>query len=143
MTTTLSTTQPKPPFWKRIVLYHFPLLLYAGVIFYLSSIPSVKAPVQLPAGVDKLAHFVEYALFALIVFRSFNDFLGSRSIRLVVMIGAIFILIFAAMDELFQGTIPGRNQDPLDLTADFVGGVAVLILLGLRARRRKASESLK
>ena len=72
----------------------------------------------------------------MVVFRSFYDFWGERSIRLVVMIGSIFILFFAAMDELFQGTIPGRNQDPLDLAADFIGGVAVLILLGLRAKRK-------
>lgn len=121
----------------RLVKYHLPVLLYATCILYLSSMPSMKSPFKFPEGIDKLAHLIEYAVFAWIVFRSFHDLMGAYSTRLVVMIGAIFILIFAALDELFQGTIPGRHQDPLDLAMDFVGGVVVLILFGLRTNRAR------
>lgn len=127
----------------RLVKFHLPVLLYAACILYLSSIPSLKNSPQLPEGLDKLAHLVEYALFAWTVFRSFNDLIGHHSLRLVVMIGAVFILIFAALDELFQGTIPGRHQDPFDLAMDFVGGLVILIILGVRANRGAVSDESK
>lgn len=131
----------KPSLLLRLFKYHVPVLIYAACILYLSSRPSLKSPFSLPQGVDKLAHLIEYALFAWIVFRSFYDLLGQQSTRLVVMLGAIFILIFAALDELFQGTIPGRHQDPIDLAMDFLGGVVVLVLLGLRTKRKSASRA--
>ena len=60
---------------------------------------------------------------------------------MVVALGALFILIFAGLDEAFQSNIPGRHQDLWDLTADFVGGVIVLIALGVRtARARSTTE---
>jgi VanZ family protein len=124
----------------RLAKYHFPVLLYAALILYLSSLPSVKVPVKLPLGVDKLAHLVEYALFAWMVFRSFHDLIGAYSTRLVVVIGSAFIMIFAILDEMFQGTIPGRHQDPVDLAMDFVGGVVVLVVLGLRTNRTPAND---
>ncbi len=138
----MTNRRTKPSVALRVLEYHLPVLLYAACILYLSSVPSVKSPFKLPPGVDKLAHLIEYAIFAWIVFRSFHDLMGAYSTRLVVMIGATFILIFAALDELFQGTIPGRHQDSLDLAMDFVGGVVVLILLGLRTNRaQKLDES--
>ena len=139
----MTNIQTKPSTVIRLLKYHFPVFLYAACILYLSSIPSFKTPTQFPPGVDKLAHLIEYAVFAWIVFRSFYDLLGHRSTRLVVIIGAVFILIFAAMDELFQGTIPGRHQDPIDLAFDFIGGIIVLALLGLRTKRRVPSDQQK
>ena len=136
----MTNHQKEPSIAVRLLKYHLPVLLYAACILYLSSLPSVKSPLKLPEGVDKLAHLVEYALFAWIVFRSFHDLLGHRSTKLVVMIGAVFILIFAALDELFQGTIPGRHQDPTDLVFDFVGGIIVLVLLGLRTNRKARGD---
>ena len=139
----MTNIQSKPSTVVRLLKYHFPVFLYAACILYLSSIPALKTPVQLPPGVDKLAHLLEYALFAWIVFRSFHDLLGHYSTRLVVIIGAVFILIFAALDELFQGTIPGRHQDPTDLVFDFIGGIIVLVLLGLRTKQRTPSTLQK
>jgi len=133
--------QSRRSVFNRLIWFHLPLLMYAGVILYLSSLPSTKLPVDLSGGLDKVAHLIEYGLFAAIIFRSFHDLLGTRSLRLVVLSGSFFILIFAALDELFQGSIPGRHQDPLDLAVDFVSGLIILVLLGLRARRRQPEPS--
>ena len=47
----------------------------------------------------------------------------------------------AALDELLQGYIPGRNMDLFDWFADAAGvavGVTLGVLTGLRARKRRA-----
>ncbi len=133
----MNRSSPKPSIIYRVALYHLPFLAYATLILYLSSLSSLRQPIELPFGTDKVVHLVEYAIFAFLVFRSFTDLLAGRSVKLAVILSSVFILSFAVLDEVFQGTIPGRHRDPFDLAADFIGGVIILVLLGLRRSKQR------
>lgn len=121
-----------------------PLVLYAGLIFVLSSQSSLTA--KLPGFLlsDKVAHLAEYSLFG---------FLAARALGILTRQGPLFaaglaIVIgacYGASDELHQSFVPGRESDPWDLLADVAGsalGAGVYLAWILtRARRRSSGET--
>ncbi|MEW6413292.1 MAG: VanZ family protein [Candidatus Zixiibacteriota bacterium] len=125
---------------NKFVLYHLPLVLYAGVVITLSSIPQINPPQIRFLAADKVAHFIEYGIFSVLAFRSFSR-LGNRvTPNKAVVISALFLCLFAAFDEYYQKFIPGRMSDMQDLLTDLAGAFLVLFLLWLRARKRQISR---
>jgi len=109
-----------------------PLAAYAAFIFTLSSLPNLAPPGDV-ANTDKLAHLVEYILFGVLAARALalTGVGRTRRFLLAVAAGAVF----AALDELFQGTV-GRQTSIADWGTD-VMGVAVAALIDSRLRERR------
>ncbi len=116
-----------------------PLFAWVVVIFGLSSIPGmVTDDIRLPSGSDKLIHFVEYAVFAVLFYRGLSY--DSGKVRWLL----FFVVVttgggIAGLDEMYQSYIPGRDSSFFDLLADFAGAAAgsfVAILWRIRALRR-------
>ena len=63
---------------RTLLVYHLPVLLYAGGIIAVSSIRNLPSPQIEGLAMDKVAHFVEYALFAFLAFRVSSRFCGAR-----------------------------------------------------------------
>ncbi len=119
---------------KRFFRYHLPVTVYAALIIAISSIPHLKAPKIIFFQFDKAAHFLEYALLAFLTYRS-STHLSSRMTRhRSFLISAVFVAIFAALDELYQRTVPGRDSALGDLSMDLIGAALVLILLWYRGK---------
>jgi VanZ family protein len=117
--------------------YRYLALFYALLIFAVSAIPSLSAP---PLGLvfeDKIIHFFEFGLFALLLFLAFynsgKQFLKSHVFLLSAAIG----IIYAVSDELHQKFVPGRSCEFLDFVADFLGIALVLILIWAYLKRRE------
>jgi VanZ family protein len=104
---------------SRVVSLWLPVVLWAGVIFALSSIPSLGTGLGTWDYVlRKGAHTLEYALLAALLFRA----LGRE-------LPAFFAAVaYAASDELHQHFVHGRHAAPLDVGFDAVGIVAGLFL---------------
>jgi uncharacterized protein YfiM (DUF2279 family) len=104
-----------------------PVLVWAGLIFVLSSVPDLGTGL---GGWDlvlrKLAHAGEYAV------------LGALLQRALARPGLAFALgvAYAASDEIHQSFVPGRQGSPLDVALD-AAGVAVGVALWHRARSRR------
>lgn len=81
-----------------------------------SQIPDVDV-----VGIDKLAHFVLFCLWALAVRR---DFGSSFRWPLAVMTG----LVFSWITEILQIAVEGRTFDWTDIVADAVGLVSGLLM---------------
>lgn len=107
----------------------------------MSSIPDLKAPELRFLFVDKLAHLVEYAIFALLIFRSFSRVSRRITRRRAFFLSALFLSLFAFLDELYQHFIPGRNSDVYDLAGDILGALVVLAYLWIRPVRAKKRVS--
>jgi VanZ family protein len=99
-----------------------PPLAWAAVILGASSIPDLQTRNVGLAIRDKLAHFGEYFVFGWLVARSF-DGLG-WSARRHLLWSCLFGVCFGALDEFYQGFVPGREQDGFDLLADACGVLA-------------------
>lgn len=85
---------------------------------------------------DKLAHFVEYALFAWLTFRSISNLRFVRSRTLAALISMVVLVGFASLDEYYQRYIPGRDSDSIDILSDTIGAAVVLAFLWIRSRSR-------
>jgi VanZ family protein len=104
-----------------------PVLLWAAVIFALSSIPSLSTGLGFwDLVLRKLAHGAEFALLSALTVR----WLGRVPLAFVA------ASAYAATDELHQAFVPGRAASPVDWAID-TGGAAIGIGLYLLARRRR------
>jgi VanZ family protein len=116
-----------------------PLALWVALIFLASSIPEMPGGYDnFPVGTDKVAHFIEYFVLSLLLYRGIKDkATGNRALLLasIVVIG----FVVACLDELYQHSVPGRDSSVRDLAADLAGVFAGAIL-GLYRRGRYSSE---
>jgi VanZ family protein len=103
-----------------------PVLIWAAVIFTLSSIPSLSTGLGTwDTILRKGAHLTEYAVLGGFLYRA----LGREPLALAVGIA------YAATDELHQYFVRGRHASPVDVAIDAVG-VAIGMLVWLRWRER-------
>ena len=124
---------------RRFLWYHFPLILYAILVIGVSSLRNLRGPHVDFIALDKLAHFVEYALFALLTWRSFSHLSSRLSANMALLLSLLFLAVFALIDEYFQSFIPGRHADAADWATDILGAFLVLALLWIRRRRKAAA----
>jgi VanZ family protein len=97
-----------------------PALLWAALIFALSSRPTLATPRI--AGIDKVAHFGAYAVLGALLSHA-----GIRSGVPAVPLLALGVL-YGASDEWHQSFVPGRSPDVADWGADVLGVAAGLLL---------------
>jgi VanZ family protein len=106
----------------RLLATWAPVIAWAGVIFALSSIPSLGTGLGTwDLVLRKLAHVTEYAILAFLLRRAFA-------------VPAAFgvALAYAISDEFHQTFVRGREGRPRDVAIDALG-----IVLGLLAGRRR------
>lgn len=120
--------------FKKII----PAILWAGVIFYLSSIPSLKSPFGIwDLYLRKAAHIGEYLILYILVIANFEEKdLRARVISLVI------TALYAVSDEYHQSFVRGRHMSIYDMTFDWIGvllGYAGVYfpIPGLGSNRRK------
>jgi len=121
--------------WFHFCWYHLPVILYAGVVITISSIPDLRTPAIRQFAFDKLAHLMEYAIFAAITIRSFSNAPGLIPARRAFIVSVLFLALFAVFDETYQHFIPGRFSSATDALADIVGALLVLAFFEVRRRR--------
>jgi VanZ family protein len=110
----------------RLFTVWLPVLIWAAVIFTLSSIPSLSTGLGTwDTILRKGAHLTEYAVLGGLLYRA----LGREPLALAVGIA------YAATDELHQSFVRGRHASPVDVAIDAVG-VALGMLIWLRLRER-------
>ena len=110
---------------SRALTYWLPVVLWAGLIFVLSSIPHLGTGLGVwDTVLRKGAHLTEYAVLALLLVRA----LGREAPALALGI------LYAASDEFHQTFVHGRHGTPVDVAIDAAGMTAACLLV-LRRRR--------
>lgn len=99
-----------------------PPLVWAALILAASSIQDLQTRMGGIEVRDKLAHFGEYFVFGWLVARCFDSsgWRARKHFAWTLGIG----LFLAVVDEFYQGFVPGRERDVLDVLADAVGLLA-------------------
>ena len=114
----------------RLLSLWLPVVLWAGVIFAFSSIPSLGTGLGTwDLVLRKCAHMTEYAVLAILLRRA----LGSELAALAIAIA------YAVTDELHQAFVPGRHGSPVDVAIDGIGAALGLLVL-LHARRTRVAS---
>ncbi|OGY30287.1 MAG: hypothetical protein A3J50_03175 [Candidatus Woykebacteria bacterium RIFCSPHIGHO2_02_FULL_43_16b] len=103
---------------KKLIKYlslWIPTIVWAGVIFYLSSIPKLEA-IHDPLWnliTRKLGHIGVYFVLFLLLNRSFENKKPILAVYLA--------LLYAISDEYHQSFVPLRKGDHIDVIIDLVG----------------------
>lgn len=99
-----------------------PVLLWAGLIFALSSVPDLGTGLGVwDLVLRKLAHTTEYAVLGALAFRAV------RSAPTAVLLGSAY----AVTDEVHQAFVAGRHGSPVDWLID-TAGVAIGVVAAMR-----------
>lgn len=113
-------------------VYWLPVLAWAGVIFTLSSIPSLGTglPWVWDLILRKIGHAVEYSVLMYLIWRA----LSAQGWRGASLIGSAFLSLgYALGDEYHQSFVPGRMGSLRDVAVDGVGVLIALIYLSRRS----------
>jgi VanZ family protein len=85
--------------------------------------------------IRKSAHFIEYAILAMLICRALAADGGRLAARTIVRT-ITYCFMYAALDELHQALVPSRTGSPLDVLIDVTGAtMGTLLLAKWRARR--------
>ena len=104
-----------------------PVVLWAGLIFTFSAIPSLGTGLGTwDLVLRKLAHLAEYAVLGALLARAV------RREPLAFLLGSAY----AVTDEVHQGFVAGRQASPLDWLVDMVGVAAGVLLYARWAASR-------
>lgn len=103
-----------------------PVLVWAGVIFAFSSIPSLNSGLGTWDYVlRKGAHMTEYAILAVLLVRATGSYAWAFAVAVA----------YAGSDELHQTFVRGRHGSPVDVGIDAVGALIGLSLLRSKLNR--------
>ena len=103
------------------IKFWLPLIIWAGLIFYASSMPAGAPIVRWLDTLSSYAgHFFEFMVLALLSFRAVNNSFSRQGVRNVFYAGS-FSVFFAIGDEVHQAFVPTRLCSGYDVLADVLG----------------------
>lgn len=106
---------------RAFCLRWIPVAVYAGILFYLSSVQHPRVPHFWFS--DKIIHVGIYAGFGAVLVRAF-DASGAGWTRLrIILVALVGTLAYGTTDEYHQLFVSGRSAEWADLIADGAGGV--------------------
>jgi VanZ family protein len=104
------------------IKFWFPLLVYSGMIFYVSAIPSLETPSSLPHA-DKIFHAGVYFIYGLLASRAFAGTFPLSASNILARNAFLLMMCYAISDEFHQAFVPGRTASIGDIIADIGGGI--------------------
>jgi len=121
---------------KRLLWHWLPPLAWMGLIFLLSSQPTLPS---VPGGWDvllkKVGHALAYGVLAWLYQRALRRHFSTLATLRIVSIG--LALAYALSDEYHQTFVAGRNGNLVDVAVDVVGMCGAM-LLDWRLEHRRA-----
>jgi len=123
---------------KSFIYYWLPVIIYAGLIFYFSSLSQ-----PLPSGIpsfnymDLLLHASEYFVLSALLLRAFLYSAAKRPYMVSIIVSALY----GISDEIHQLFVPGRVFAASDMLANAFG--ASLVLLYFLIRKHTKSYKTK
>lgn len=148
----------KNSFWRSSLARRAFLILWIGVIFFLSSgqgsmsntsrfigpllhflFPDSSAELLLVYHnfIRKFAHFAEYAVLAFFAFRAFSSAPQKFLQRFWFPVSLLLVFTIASLDEFNQSFLASRTSSFRDVLLDTLGGTAMLVFLLLFTKFRK------
>lgn len=122
---------------KRFGLW-LPVVCYTGFIFWLSSAPRTIPGISRFPWLDKPIHAVEYLPLGFLLLRAILRSWGRLPVNQGRGWAAAGAFAVAALDELYQRTIPLRSASPFDVMADFAGALLGQLLYQRKMKRPEA-----
>jgi len=104
---------------KKFLKFWFPVLIWAGIIFTLSSIPNLESGLKQDFFLRKIAHILEYAILTFLLFRA--GISAGWQIKKAIFFSIIIAFLYALSDEYHQTFVFGRKGRLKDVGFDSIG----------------------
>lgn len=123
--------------------FHFPALLWAAVVLFLTLLPSDKLP-ETPEwellSFDTLAHAGVFGLLTLLVARSFYfEYEKPQFLKFAILVSVVLCTFLGGLIELLQTVMKvGRHGEATDLLSDFIGAMLAAFFCYFLFRRKPA-----
>ena len=115
------------------------LLAWMGLIIFLSSRSSLPTDVPAVERIgqyqDEVGHLGEYAVLGMLAFVALRPFTRGRR---TFVFSLAFCIAFSLVDEAYQGTVPNRTPQVIDVFLDAVGAVSAIAMLSILGPRLRA-----
>ncbi len=106
-------------FKRKFFKFWFPVLIWALVIFILSSIPNLQSGLEQDFVLRKIAHILEYAILNLFLIRAFTA--EGLDYKKAIIFSTIVAILYALSDEYHQTFVFGREGKLKDVGIDSIG----------------------
>lgn len=122
----------------NFIRFWFPVVLYSGIIFYVSSLTKVPTPQNIPYS-DKFCHVVEYSVFGFLLARALWNTKPTLDRSLLITLATVGAFMYGLSDEYHQSFVAGRESGLFDVLADtaggFLGGLTYTWILNFKKKR--------
>lgn len=106
--------------WRSFKKYWAPVIIYAGFIFYVSSIPVPAVNIDL-----SILHVPMFLVLSYLAARALSS--SSRFGKRKAILAAIAVTaVYGVIDEFHQLYVPSRAFSLLDMGFDFLGGYLIV-----------------
>jgi len=118
---------------KKFFNYWLPVIVWMGVIFWLSSIPDLESGLKQDFILRKIAHILEYAILTFILIRALR--IENLSIKKTLIFSIIFAIFYSLSDEYHQTFIQGRQGGLKDVSIDSIGILLTSLIWYIKSRK--------
>jgi len=73
--------------------------------------------------IDKMLHFVAYALLGTLFLRAFKTSRIKNNVKLMLILSVLCSSLYGISDEIHQYFVPYRSADLMDILADILGSI--------------------
>ena len=120
----------------KILKLWSPVVIWAGLIFCLSSISNLKTGLEYDFILRKIAHIAEYFILTFLLYRAFKGSFHMDIFQLFIY-PATFSFLYAVSDEFHQSFVPGRSASIQDVLIDTIGIIGFYIVVKVLAVKQK------
>lgn len=113
---------------KNFLKLWLPVIAYAILIFWGSSLEQPFGIELKIKNIDKLLHFLEYAVLGFLLVRAIRGSDAELSGKTVVLVAFAIGALYGFTDELHQTVVPGRFATISDFIFDSIGTVTGAII---------------
>ena len=125
---------------RHFIRFQLPAIVWAFVIFLLSSIPATRLPRFAHLFNDKFVHASIFFVLGLFIYLALEPKIRPASFdwrRLIIATSAV--ILYGVSDEFHQGFVPGRTVDVFDAAADSLGGfLSALVILAREGWKKRS-----
>jgi VanZ family protein len=84
---------------------------------------------------DKVLHFLAYALLGILFLRAFKTSRIKNNVKLMLILSILLSFLYGVSDEIHQYFVPYRNADLMDVLADMFGAITGVYIYQAIARK--------
>jgi len=113
---------------KDFLYYWIPVFVYAGIIFYFSSIPTIPPLILKIMPETLILHAFEYAIFGILLFRALINSKNKKWRNNTILLTIVIATVYGIINEINQYFIPSRTFSIFDIFANSIGSMLGIII---------------